>query len=261
MLFGALLTAFLLGAAHALTPGHGKTIVAAYLVGSRGSVMDAVLLGAVVTLTHTASVYLLGLIFYFAADRLPRHYNEWLTGISGLLVMGMGIWIFRMRGGGHGHGHGSGHEHGHEHGHGHPHEHGYDYDNDNEQGGRVSRWSLTSLGISGGLVPCPDAILVLILALYLKRLVWGLVVIVAFSLGMAAVLIGIGVTMVLTKNAMERMARGGGFADRHPRLSGAGARLLSRLPAVSALVVAILGAGIVLSALIQAGVVRIYLYL
>jgi ABC-type nickel/cobalt efflux system permease component RcnA len=266
----ALVIALMLGMAHALTPGHGKTIVASYQIGSRGTVLDAVYLGVIVTLTHTASVYILGLIFYLAADRVPKNYNEWLMAISGLMVMGMGLWIFNLRrGGGHGHSHGHDQEHDHDHAHNHEHahahehvrKHGHDHSHEARRG--VSRWSLTTLGISGGLVPCPDAIIVLIFALVLNRFLWGLIIITAFSLGMAAVLIGVGVAMVLTKGAMERLTAGegsrAGWWARQHRLHAAGGRLLAILPAASALIVALLGAGIVLKALLQAGIIRIYL--
>ena len=213
---GALATAFLLGAAHALTPGHGKTIVAAYLVGSRGSVWDAVLLGAVVTLTHTASVFALGLATLYASQSvsLDRIYPV-LAMLSGALVAAVGVWllIVRLRAARHG---AHPHPHSHTHPHTHPHSHpGHDH------GEPTTRGGLLSLGISGGLVPCPEALVVLMISMSLRRLGLGLALLVVFSLGLAAVLIGIGVAMVMAAPAVRRLSGENRFTRALPVASAA----------------------------------------
>jgi ABC-type nickel/cobalt efflux system permease component RcnA len=220
----ALAIAFFLGAAHALTPGHGKTLVAAYLVGSRGTVWDAVYLGSVVTLTHTSSVFVLGLLTLYASQKvqMDRIY-PWLSVTSGLLVFGMGLWLLRSRWKAHGH-----HHHHHHHDHDHHHHH-----HDHEPS-KVSRGHLLSLGISGGLVPCPEAMVVLLMAVSLRKLALGLVVLVAFSIGLAAVLIGIGVAMILSGPLLARVGE---------------SKWTGRwLPVGSAAVVTLLGAAILVQA-------------
>ncbi|MEZ5353642.1 MAG: sulfite exporter TauE/SafE family protein [Bryobacteraceae bacterium] len=225
-------TAVFLGAAHALTPGHGKTIVAAYLAGSRGRVADAVYLGAIVTITHTASVFVLGLLTLYASTRvsLDRIF-PWLSLLSGALVLVIGGWLLWQRtrswsGSGDRH---AGHHHGHSHGHGHSHSHSH--------GDAVSRSSILSLGISGGLVPCPEALVVLMLSISLHRIALGLGLLVAFSIGLAAVLIAIGVAMVFAGPAL-RKATGDSAITRN-------------LPIVSAAVVTLLGLAMVFQSLQQ----------
>jgi len=212
----ALGIAFFLGAAHALTPGHGKTIVAAYLAGSRGRILDAVWLGAIVTVTHTASVFVLGIATLYASERisLERIYPR-LALASGLLVMLIGAWLAWRR---------ARHPHPHPHSHPHAHEH-------------HDRGSLMSLGVSGGMVPCPEALVVLLVAITLGRLGFGLALLAAFSLGLAAVLIAIGVAMVLAAPAVRR-------------LSG-DSRWSRAMPLASAVVVALLGAAITVDAALK----------
>ena len=223
----ALGIAFFLGAAHALTPGHGKTIVAAYLVGSRGRAFDAVYLGAVVTFTHTISVFVLGLATLYASRQFdPNAISRWLTLISGLLVAGIGFWLLIQRSRGLGeHEHEPGvhhHHHGHSHGHSHSH-------------GAIAKGSLLSLGISGGMVPCPEALIVLIFAVSIQRIAFGLALLTAFSIGLAAVLIAIGIAMV--------------YAGPAVRKATGDAPWLKHLPIASALVVTILGVVMVAQAL------------
>ncbi len=235
----ALGIAFFLGAAHALTPGHGKTLVAAYLVGSRGTVWDAVYLGSVVTLTHTSSVFILGFLTLYASQHiLMDRIYPWLSLVSGLLVLGMGLWLLRSRW--RGSAHDRHHDHGHDHHHHHPHGHSHDHGHTHEPlpgSPKVARGHLLSLGISGGLVPCPEAMVVLLMAVSLHKLGLGLVILVAFSLGLAAVLIAIGVAMILSGPLLNRFAP-----------SGRTARLL---PIGSAAVVTILGAAIVVKTLAE----------
>lgn len=275
----ALVLAFFLGAVHALEPGHGKTIVAAYLIGSRGTIGNAVYLGGVVTFTHTFSVILLGLITLFASQYiLPEQIFPWLSAGSGLLISGLGVWLFvrALTGRGHGHSHGP---HGHHHGpripaHDHPHDHGHPhalelhplaptrprqapvlgYEHRRapqapastaapENQGTVSQGSLLTLGISGGIVPCPGALIILLLAVALHRIAFGLLLILGFSLGLAAVLIAIGVLMVKARPLLERF-------------SGEG-RLAQRLPLISSVVIMVVGLVVAVRSLMSTGILII----
>jgi len=240
-LLAALGVAFFLGAAHALTPGHGKTIVAAYLVGSGGTVWDAVYLGSVVTITHTSSVFVLGFLALYASRHIliDRIY-PWLSLVSGLLVVGMGAWLLYARWRALRHGHQ--HHHHHHHEHGHSPDHGHHHSPPHPASLAVSRKQLLSLGVSGGLVPCPEALVVLLLAVSIKKLGLGLIILVAFSLGLAAVLIAIGAAMILSAPLLARF-------------SGEGA--LSRIiPVGSAAAVTVLGGGIVYRAVADGGWLR-----
>src|SRR5262245_4183600 len=146
--------AFVLGAMHALSPGHGKTLVAAYLVGNRGTARHALFLGAVVTLTHTAGVFLLGLVTLFLSGYVvPERLYPWLGCLSGLMIVGIGIKLFRQRLSGVIHDHGPG---------GHTHEipglpspgaprHSFP----EGEGSAITFRSLLAMGVSGGIVPCP----------------------------------------------------------------------------------------------------------
>ena len=331
----ALVVSFVLGGLHALTPGHGKAIVAAYLVGSKGRVIDAVFLGLVVTFTHTFSVVALGIVMLVAQGFAPDDIVPWLSMFSGILIVGIGAWLLARNmkqyysGGAHSqaHGHPHDHSHGHDHSHDHPHghdhdhnhlhghddEHGHDddpsHDHDHDQphaddhdhghdhshdhahdddhdhdhphaddhdhghdhshdhshdddhghsqdpglththGGRTHShappertgfWGLLSLGISGGIVPCVDALIGLLFAISLGKLVWGLIILCAFSLGLAAVLVAIGILMVMAKPVIERFTGEGIW--------------LQRLPIISAAVVILLGALLVFKAFNTVGV-------
>src|ERR1700729_3220874 len=135
--------AFALGAAHALTPGHGKTIVAAYLVGSRGTLKHAAFLGGMVTLTHTITVFALGLATLFLFQYVvPQKVTQVLGAISGLSIVAIGGWMLykRLRGAGHVHTHSHDHSHDHEHhhhDHDHPHEHSHGHAHSHGPGGHT----------------------------------------------------------------------------------------------------------------------------
>ena len=233
LIVGALALALFLGAAHGLEPGHGKTIVAAYLVGARGTVGNALFLGGVVALTHTSSVILLGLVALFASQYiLPEQIFPWLGTASGLLIMGLGTWLLvnHLRGRGPGHSH---HDHPHgEHHHGHDHSH--------EIPDKVTLGSLLTLGISGGIVPCTGALVILLLAVALHRVAFGLLLLVAFSVGLAAVLIAIGVLIVKARPLVERFSGDG--------------RWIQRLPIASAVVIIVVGFVITLRTLMHSGI-------
>jgi nickel/cobalt exporter len=217
MVLAALAVAFALGAAHALTPGHGKTIVAAYLVGSRGTLKHAAFLGAMVTFTHTISVFALGLatLFLFRSV-VPEKVAGLLGIISGLSIVAIGGWMFWKRVRAlpgrhththtHEHPHGHGHEHSHEHSHGHQHGPG---GHTHLPEGDITWGSLAALAVSGGLVPCESALVLLLSAISLGRAGLGLLLLVAFSLGLAGVLVTIGAVVVYTKQALPERARAG----------------------------------------------------
>ena len=334
LIVGALALALFLGAAHGLEPGHGKTIVAAYLVGARGTVGNALFLGGVVALTHTSSVILLGLVALFASQYiLPEQIFPWLGTASGFLIMGLGTWLLvnHLRGRGPGHSHLYGehlhehsreeehlhehvhshahgeylhghsheeeflhehvysysledhlHEHGHEeeflhehvhshahgehhhehnhsreeehhHGHGHSHEEGHHSHHDHPHGehhhghghtheipDKVTLGSLLTLGISGGIVPCTGALVILLLAVALHRVAFGLLLLVAFSVGLAAVLIAIGVLIVKARPLVERFSGDG--------------RWIQRLPIASAAVIIVVGFVITFRTLMHSGI-------
>ena len=200
----ALLLAAGWGAMHALGPGHGKTVVAAYLIGERGTWRHALYLGLIVTATHTISVFALGAIAIFASNVFSADdVYHWLSIGSGSLVALLGGFLLATRlrrlqfgRNAEARGHQShGHEHPH---HRHSHQHGeHDHDHGHSHVPTAPGWrGLVALGISGGLVPCPTALVVMLGAIAIGRTAYGLVLVAAFSLGLAGVLTGIGLLMV-----------------------------------------------------------------
>ena len=215
VILASLGAAFFWGMAHALSPGHGKTIVAAYLVGQRGTPWHAAALGLIVTATHTIGVFALGLITLALSQLIvPETLYPWLNLVSGLLVVAIGAAVFRSR-----YRHRRAHAHGHHHHH-HHHEHA-----------APGRRSLLAVGISGGLLPCPSALVVLLAAISLHRVAFGMLLIVAFSAGLALSITGIGLIAVFAKQIFKRASFDG--------------RLVRLLPAASALV--ILAAGLAMT--------------
>jgi nickel/cobalt exporter len=308
----AALIAAVLGGLHALEPGHGKTLVAAYLVGSRGTARHAVALGAIVTGSHTVSVYILGVITLYASQWiLPEQLYPWFGAISGLLVTGVGLVLFIRRyatippdldpehiHNAEDHHHDEWDDH-----HSHAHSHLHNHDSVSHMPHRHTWWgghksehiqhahagsaemagtanslqhhgsgkgvsdfnipdhspaadvagpapagvslkSLFALGITGGIVPCPAALVVLLGALAIHRLVFGLFLIVAFSAGLAAALISFGLAFVYARRFIGR------FETQSP--------LVERwLPLASSAVITIIGVALTLSALATAGVIRV----
>jgi ABC-type nickel/cobalt efflux system permease component RcnA len=189
--------AFGLGAMHAMSPGHGKTIVAAYLVGSRGTFKHAIFLGGMVTFTHTASVFALGFVTLFLSRYvLPETLFPVLGAISGLSIVWVGAMLFFRRLRGHSHGHLHHHQHHHHHGDGHTHSHSHVPE------GEITMGSLIALGASGGLVPCPSALVLLLSAISLGRVGLGMLLLVGFSAGLATVLMGMGVLVLCVGNLL-----------------------------------------------------------
>jgi nickel/cobalt transporter (NicO) family protein len=201
----SLLVAAFWGAAHALTPGHGKALVAGYLIGTRGRPRDAVLLGATATVTHTAGVFGLGLVTLLLSRFIvPEQLYPWLTLVSGLLVVGVGAAVLRQR-------LGSRHEHDHHH---HDHHHHDRHDHHHEEPGGI-----LGVGVAAGLLPCPSALVVLLSAIALHRIGFGFALIVAFSLGLAATITGIGLVAVLARRAFSRVSLEGPVVRALPSLS------------------------------------------
>jgi nickel/cobalt transporter (NicO) family protein len=237
----SLLIAAFWGAVHALTPGHGKALVAGYLVGTRGKPRHAFLLGATVTATHTAGVFALGLITLLLSQFIvPDQLYPWLTLASGLLVVAVGASVLRQRlrgagGGAHhqhdGHDHAHGHHHGHDHHHGHGHTHHHHHHDDESLTSR----GILGVGVAAGLLPCPSALVVLLSAIAIHRIGFGFALIAAFSLGLAATITCIGLLAVLARRAFGRVSLEG--------------RVVRALPALSALVILCVGVALTVKAL------------
>jgi ABC-type nickel/cobalt efflux system permease component RcnA len=292
-LFTAALIAAALGGLHALEPGHGKTIVAAYLVGSQGTGAHALLLGLIVTATHTAGVYALGVITLYASKYIvPDHLYPWLGMASGLTIAALGAYMLRRRFLGYSHGHDHHHHHGmelahdpghadhqdhvhthadhthgpvhhkhahHEHAHSHGPDHAYEHDHthvhtqahghdhhEHSHNGSFSYRQLALLGVTGGIIPCPAALVVLLSAVSLHRVAFGLYLILAFSAGLAAVLISIGLITVYARRLLARVPSDGPVINRW-------------LPMASAAVITCLGLAITLQGLSAMGVLRVRL--
>ena len=191
----AVLVSVLLGATHAALPGHGKTVMAAYIAGKRGSIRDAVVVGTTVTLTHTAGVLALGLALSLSSSLAGDRVESELGVVSGLLVVAVGVSLLTsaLRRRHHEHLHEHGHEHSHDHGHAHQHR---------------RRAGLVGMGIAGGLVPSPSALVVLLGAVALGRTAFGVVLVLSYGIGMAATLTAAGLLAVrLTERWGSRVAR------------------------------------------------------
>ncbi|HEX2754409.1 MAG TPA: hypothetical protein VHM48_03040 [Candidatus Limnocylindrales bacterium] len=271
VILASMLTAVAIGAGHALTPGHGKTLMAAYLVGSRGTAVHAVGLGLSVAVSHTLGILALAFVIVGAGSILPPDVVYRVTPvIAGTSIVAIGGWMLsnevrRRRARTtvvvaaepaeaheHGHDHGSeaAHDHGHEGEHGHDDAHRHEPDHDAIPGehshgglrhshvppaGATLSWrGLFVLGLAGGLIPSTSALLILLGSIAAGRPAFGLVLVVAFGLGMAAVMTGVGLAMIFARTRLDRM----------PSRSS-----LGRLAAVAPLVasMAVLSLGLVLT--------------
>src|SRR4051794_31385441 len=213
-------SSFWAGAAHAATPGHGKTIAAAYIVGARGKPIDAVILGIFVTLSHTSGIVLVGVLASLGSSWLrPQRIEAWLAVAVGFLVIVLGLWMLwaqrelvALAMGEPGDGAERSDTHAHEHGHDHPHDHPHGPDHgepvvwhshgfgkvhahrlDVVVENRPKLPVLLALGIAGGLLPDPAALALLLGALSSGKVLLGLVTVVVFSLGFAATLVVVGI--------------------------------------------------------------------
>lgn len=234
-LFG-LLIAMGLGAMHAMSPGHGKAVVGAYLVGSKGTAKHAAFLGLTVTITHTLGVFALGLVMLFASNYiLPETIMPFLGFFSGLIVLYIGLTMFKtrlfaalgFRGGEHHHHHGDHSHSDHDHSHG---EHTHDgHTHSHAVPDEISWKSLLALGVSGGLLPCPSALVLMLSAINLNRVGYGLILTIAFSFGLAATLTVVGLIFLYGGKIFD----GGKLSQ---------SRIVKALPVFSAFVIACLGA-------------------
>ena len=255
-----------IGGLHALTPGHGKAIVAAYLVGTRGRVLDAIILGLIVTITHTSIIIALAILALTASKYiLPEQLMPWINITSGFMILGLGLVIFQLRLRNylrygtsvplpklnyskdspdtsfmddeyHDHPNAGSQSDNHQPPPSHQpgqrqiaHSHNGVTHTHIPQDTPTSLWSLTVLGITGGIVPCPDALAILLMAVLLNRILLGLSVIITFSAGLAAVLIIIGIAMIKFRPLMERF-------------TGQGRLTVIWLPLFSAGLITVLGA-------------------
>jgi nickel/cobalt exporter len=208
-IFGIYVATFFLGVMHALEPGHGKTVVAAYLVGTKGRNIDAIILGLVVTFTHTFSIVILAVIAKFTS----RYYSEqvlhsYLGIVSSMIIMGLGIWMMKTRWIAlkdparahhhkhlfHSHSKHIHHHHHHAESHDHDHSHHHHHEHDDEQ--PLTLRGLILLGISGGIIPCPAAIAILLAAASTGNIGKGLWLVLLFSVGLAIALVSIGLIVV-----------------------------------------------------------------
>ncbi len=232
-----LLIAAMLGGLHSLSPGHGKAVVGAYLIGSRGTAKHAAFLGLTVTVTHTAGVFALGLVTLFGSKYIvPEKLFPVLTLLSGVtvLVVGLQQLISRWRkASNHHHHHHSNEVHDHSHDHSDDHRHTHSHGgHSHSPPARVTWRSLLALGVSGGLLPCPSALVVLLSAIALHRVGYGLLLVLAFSAGLAGALTCVGLLFIHARRFVER-----------PAFSGAGL-LVRAMPVLSALVITCAGAAI-----------------
>lgn len=228
----SLLTALALGAGHALTPGHGKTLMAACLVGTRGTPLHAVGLGLAVSVSHTIGIVVLGAIIVGAANALPPDVVVRVAPVvAALSILGIGAWMLGAEWQRHGTVEAWSHVQ-----HDAPHRHGLVRHRHAPAAGTAVSWrSLFALGLAGGLIPSTSALLILLGSIAAGRAAFGFVLVVAFGLGMAAVMGGLGLALVVTRTRLDRRADS-------PRL----ARLRAIVPLLAAFLV--FGFGIILTA-------------
>lgn len=243
----ALAAAVALGALHALAPGHGKTVMAAYLVGERGSLRQAVLLGLTVTATHTTGVLILGVLLSGSARFVPEQIYPWLGLTSGALLATVGgslllrAWRCRRHGmpsqltHDHHHRHGSGQSHTHRPGHSPSAPHA-----DVEAG--ISRRTLMAMGAAGGMVPSPSALVVLMGAIALGRTWFGIALVLSYGIGMALTLIAAGLLLVRARSTLD---------SRLVRAGGRSLALARALPLATASLVVVAGIGLTARAISQ----------
>jgi nickel/cobalt transporter (NicO) family protein len=239
-------SAILLGALHGLEPGHSKTLMAAFIVAIRGTVAQAVMLGVAATISHTAVVWVVALGgMYLWRGVAPEALEPWFQLLSGLIIIAMALWMLwrtradRMRAkqaAGHGQ-----HQHHHDHNEAHSHHHHDDVggtdDGEHQDAherahaedirrkfsdGKATNAQIIVFGLTGGLIPCPAAITVLLLCLQVKEITLGAVLVLCFSLGLAVTLVTVGAAAALaTRHAASRMPWLSAVARRAPYFSGA----------------------------------------
>ena len=183
------ITAFILGMLHALEPGHGKSVVAAYILGTKADLKDAILLGVTITISHTAVIFLLGILSIYLLESLNVNVvHDMMSVVGGLILIAVGIWIVKN--------------------YLHPHEHKVD-----------TKKGIIALGLSAGLVPCPAALAVLLLSIASGNLFDGLVYVAIFSIGLAISLTGLAAAFVESKELIKKYI-GNKKVSKLPLISG-----------------------------------------
>ncbi|MFD2262303.1 sulfite exporter TauE/SafE family protein [Lacibacterium aquatile] len=214
--------AVLLGILHALEPGHAKSLMAGYIVAIHGRVRDAVTLGVSAAISHTLIVWVLAALGLYLSNHAiletARPYLSTIAGVAALIIAGWMLWSTH-KGGGHGHSHNHGHSHDHEHGHEHGSSCGHDHSPPPAGGPRPSLGQIAFVGLTGGLMPCPAAVAVLILCLNIKQVSLGFTMVLAFSLGLALTLVGVGVLAAVGLSKLAGEGRMSGFMKRLPTIS------------------------------------------
>lgn len=242
-------SAILLGALHGLEPGHSKTLMAAFIVAIRGTVAQAVMLGVAATISHTAVVWGIALGgMYLWRGVAPEALEPWFQLLSGLIIIAMALWmLWRTRADQMRARQAAAHDHHHDHNHSHSHAeaHGRHHNHDSAAGnnagehqdaherahaedirrkfadGKATNGQIIVFGLTGGLIPCPAAITVLLLCLQLKEITLGAVLVLCFSIGLAVTLVTVGVAAALaTRHAASRMPWLSAAARRAPYVSG-----------------------------------------
>ena len=217
----ALGAAFLIGALHALTPGHNKTLTGTYLVGSRARLRDAMLLGVTTALSHTASALVIGILAVSTIGQLvSTQYLQWVGIPSGLLTMALGLYLLwkNTRGGGHDHSHDDDHSHAHDHDHSHahlaPHIHDHPHEHSHPAPDTVTLGGLFVMGLMHGIVPTIDALAIILVALSVSQIALGVGLVVAYSVGIAGVLIAVGALFLRAQRVIVDNPRFERLADR-----------------------------------------------
>ena len=236
----AVLLALALGAGHAVLPGHGKTAIAIALAGRAGRIRDAALIAGTVTFTHTGGVLALGLLLTSATAVAGETVLGWLGVASGVLLTGVGAAML-VAGRRRHHDHQQHHHH-------HDHHDHHDHDDHGAHGRRPGRLTLIGIGLAGGLVPSPSALIILLGAVGLGRTVFGILLVVGYGVGMAATLTGAGVTLVVLRERWAGRAKRGGH-----RGQALLARLSASAPTATAVLVLLVGCGLGARALVGLG--------
>lgn len=244
-------TAILLGALHGLEPGHSKTMMAAFIIAVRGTVGQAILLGLAATISHTLIVWLVALLgLNFGSAYATESVEPWLQLISGVIIIAIALWMMRQTFAEHHHGHNHHHDHDHDHHNPHDHDHHHDHHHHDSKGhlanfqfgsldyedaharahrldiekrflGRkVTTGQIVMFGLTGGLIPCPASVTVLLVCLQLKQIATGALLVLCFSIGLAVTMVSVGAIAALGMDRAQKSWDGfGRLAARAPYIS------------------------------------------
>jgi nickel/cobalt transporter (NicO) family protein len=253
-------TAILLGALHGLEPGHSKTMMASFIIAVKGSVAQAALLGLCAALSHSLIVWILAaMALEFGNELIAEQAEPYLMLVSAVVVLGVSIWMFmrtrhdELSAKAHHHPHKGGHDHGHHH---HPHVenhhlgHNDTYQDDHErahaedikrrfEGQKVTTGQIAMFGLTGGLVPCPASVTILMICLHLKRFSLGAVMVASFSLGLAISLVSVGVIAAWGAQQVDKRFDKGRLSDlarKMPYLSSGLMALVATLMGIQAII-------------------------